>query len=65
MINKILTTIAKALRPLPALEDVRQAIYVNCYPDPTSERIQPLSERAQWEQAQVTRQAEAVLALFK
>lgn len=47
------------------LEGVMQAIYLNNYPDPSSDRIQPLTERAQWEQDQVRRQAEAVISFLK
>lgn len=41
---------------------VANLIYINCYPNPSSPHIQPLSERSENEQATVYRQADAVLA---
>lgn len=36
-------------------------IYINCYPNPSSPHIQPLSERSENELATVYRQADAIL----
>jgi hypothetical protein len=43
------------------LEELQEMIYRNHYPDPESDRIQPLSERPKWEQELVLKTAAAIL----
>jgi hypothetical protein len=51
---------ARKLRdPREILADI---IYRNSYPDPTSPRIQPLAERARWEQEMVYRTVDSIIA---
>jgi len=49
---------------MPSIEAVEDAIYRNSYAEPDSPRIQPLHERASWEQETVRKQALAVMSLF-
>jgi hypothetical protein len=43
------------------LQELEQIIYRGQYPDPTSDRIAPLSERPTWEQEMVRKQAQTIL----
>ena len=45
-------------------EEVADLLYRNEYPDPASPGIQPLAERAQWEQDMIYRGADAVMGLL-
>lgn len=42
-------------------EELAQIVYLSTYPDPTSTRIQPLDERAKWEQNSHRGAADAIL----
>ena len=46
-------------------EEVADLLYRNQYPDPASPGIQPLAERAQWEQEMIYRGADAVMGLLE
>lgn len=57
-------SLEEELKRRDEIEAVSQLIYRNCYFDPDSPKIQPLSERSQWEQVQIKKQAEAVIGYF-
>lgn len=46
-------------------EELADRIYREQYPDPTSPRIQPLAERAQWEQDMIYRMVDIAAEMWE